>query len=100
MTLDMLLVFASALFGVGVYGALGQSSVVMIMMGLEMMINGAIVAALSFWYFLAPASPEGPIFAIIAFTVMAIEAAMGFGVIFALFRCNVGLVEEAQELKG
>jgi NAD(P)H-quinone oxidoreductase subunit 4L len=100
MTLESLLVFASALFGVGVYGALGQSSVVMVMMGLEMMINGAIVAALSLWFFLAPASPEGPIFAIIAFTVMAIEAAMGYGVLFSLYRCNVGLVDNADELKG
>jgi NAD(P)H-quinone oxidoreductase subunit 4L len=99
-TLDAVLLLGAALVGVGVYGALSQKSVVMIMMGLELIINGAIVMAVAIWFFLSPNRPEGPIFAIVAFTVMAIEAAMGYGVLFSMFRCNRGLVDEGGDLRG
>ncbi|MGV7513088.1 NADH-quinone oxidoreductase subunit K, partial [Mycobacterium kansasii] len=39
MTLDTVLLVAAALFAVGLYGALSQQVVVMVMMGLELMIN-------------------------------------------------------------
>ena len=44
MTCELLLVLAAGLFGVGLFGALSQQSIVMIMMGLELMVNGIIVA--------------------------------------------------------
>jgi len=47
LSLDALLVVAAALFGIGLYGALSQQSFVMLMMSLELMINGAILAAIS-----------------------------------------------------
>ena len=45
MTLEAVLVVAAALFAVGLYGALSQQVVVMVMMGLELMINGVLLAA-------------------------------------------------------
>src|SRR5919106_1154711 len=45
MNLDSLLIVAAAIFGIGLYGALSQQSFVMLMMGLELMINSAIAAA-------------------------------------------------------
>ena len=55
MTLQALLIVASALFCVGLFGALSQQVVVMVMMGLELMINGVILAGGAFWWFLSPA---------------------------------------------
>ena len=60
----------AALFGIGVYGALSQQSFVMIMMGLELMINGAILAAVAFWAYSAGGSPKGGMLAIVFMTVM------------------------------
>src|SRR5699024_3757177 len=51
MTLEGVLVIAAALFAVGLYGALSQQVVVMVMMGLELMINGVLLAAAGFWWF-------------------------------------------------
>ena len=60
MTLEAVLVVAAALFAVGLYGALSQQVVVMVMMGLELMINGVLLAAAGFWWFLAP-DPSGQV---------------------------------------
>jgi len=95
------LVTGAALFGVGVYGALSQTNLVMIMMGVELILAGAMVNLLAFWRYLHPDNPAGQMFVLIIMTVMAIEMAVGFGVAIARFRA-IGSVEmeEATELKG
>lgn len=101
MMLETVLILGAALFSIGLYGALTQQSIVMLMMGLELMINGVIVTIVAFWFFLSPAEPDGLIFSIMAMLVMAIEAAMGFAVVIAIFRArDVDVVDKARELKG
>ena len=101
MTLQVLLVFAAALFGIGVYGALSQQSFVMIMMGLELMLNGAIVAIVALWVMAAGGSPKGQLLAVVALTVMAVEAAVGFAVITAVYRARkADITEKLKRLRG
>ncbi|MEV4471255.1 NADH-quinone oxidoreductase subunit NuoK [Nonomuraea rubra] len=101
MSLEAFLVLAAALFAVGLYGALSQQSIVMLMMGLELMINGLIVAGGAFWYYLAPQNADGQVLVLVAVTVMALEMAMGFAVVTALFRAReVDMTDDAQDLKG
>ncbi|TDB70805.1 NADH-quinone oxidoreductase subunit NuoK [Actinomadura sp. KC216] len=101
MTLEAFLLLAAALFCVGLFGALTQQSIVMVMMGLELMINGVIVAAAGFWYRVSPESADGQVLVLLAVTVMALEMAMGFAVVTALFRArDVDLTDEAGDLKG
>lgn len=101
MTLHAFLLLAAALFSVGLYGALSQQSIVMLMMGLELMINGVIVAAAAFWYYVAPQTADGQVLVLVAVTVMALEMAMGFAVVTALFRSrDVDTTDEAGDLKG
>lgn len=101
MTLQALLVVAAALFGIGVYGALSQQSFVMIMMGLELMLNGAILAAVALWATAAGGSPKGQLLAVVAMTVMAVEAAAGFAVITAVYRTRkADITEKLKRLRG
>ncbi|TDC52197.1 NADH-quinone oxidoreductase subunit NuoK [Actinomadura sp. KC345] len=101
MTLEAFLLLAAALFCVGMFGALSQQSIVMLMMGLELMINGIIVAAAGFWYRVSPGSADGQVLVLVAITVMALEMAMGFAVVTALFRArDVDLTDDAGDLKG
>jgi NAD(P)H-quinone oxidoreductase subunit 4L len=101
MTLELFLLLAAALFAIGLYGALSQQSIVMLMMGLELMLNGVIVAAAAFWYFVAPASADGQVLIIVAITVMALEMAVGFAVVTAIFRArDVDMTDMAADLKG
>ncbi|MFC6706593.1 NADH-quinone oxidoreductase subunit NuoK [Flexivirga alba] len=100
MTLQLFLLLAAALFAIGVFGALSQQSVVMVMMGLELMVNAVIVAAAAFWYFLAPAAPDGQVLLLVVISAMTVEMAMGFAVVTLLFRASdVDMTDMAAELK-
>lgn len=101
MTIEALLVVAAALFGLGVYGALSQQSFVMIMMGLELMVNGALLAAVAFWSKTAGGSPKGQMLAVVLLTVMAIEATIGFALVTNIYRIRkADLTEKLKRLKG
>ncbi|MFD0906051.1 NADH-quinone oxidoreductase subunit NuoK [Actinomadura sediminis] len=101
MNLELFLLLAAALFSVGLYGALSQQSIVMLMMGLELMINAVLVAGAAFWFYVAPGTADGQVLVLVAVTVMALEMAMGFAVVTALFRArDVDVTDSAEDLKG
>lgn len=100
MSLQLFLLLAAGLFSIGLYGALSQQSIVMVMMGLELMLNGVVVGAAAFWRYVAPAG-GGQVVIVAAITAMAIEMAMGFAVTTAIFRArDVDLTDMADELAG
>ena len=101
MTLASVLIVAAGLIGIGLYGALSQQSFVMLMMGLELMLNGALLAIIGFWSLALGGMPEGQLLAIIVMAVMAVEMAVGFGIAIARFRSRGSVeMEEARELRG
>lgn len=101
MSLQLFLLLASGLIGVGLYGALSQQSVVMVMMGLELMLNGVIVAAAALWYFLLPAAPAGQVLVLVVIAAMTLDMAIGFAVTTLLYRgANVDMTDMAAELHG
>lgn len=101
MTLELFLLVAAGLFCVGLFGALSQQSIVMLMMGLELMANGVLLAAGAFWWFVSPTALDGQVLLLVVLVVMAVEMAMGFGVTSAIFRArDVDLTDSAADLKG
>lgn len=101
MTIQALLVLAAALFGIGVYGALSQQSFVMIMMGLELMLNGAILAAVALWERSAAGTPKGQLLAVVLMAVMAVEAAVGFALVANVYRIRkADITEKLKALRG
>lgn len=100
MTLDTVLVVSAALFSVGLYGALSQQVVVMVMMGLELMLNGVILAAAGLWWFLAPA-PDGQVLLLVVIAAMTVEMTMGFAVATLLHRSRESdMTDMATDLAG
>src|SRR3546814_9216176 len=77
MTLAAVLIVSAALVGIGIYGTLSQQSFVMLMMGLELMLNGVLLAVIGFWSFGLGGAPEGQLLAIVVMAVMAVEMAIG-----------------------
>jgi NAD(P)H-quinone oxidoreductase subunit 4L len=101
MSLQLFLLLAAALFAIGVYGALSQQSIVMIIMGLELMLGAVILAAGAFWHFLAPTGAGGQAIVVVVVVAMAVEMAMGFAVTTAIFRArDVDMSDDAKDLKG
>ena len=101
MTLQAVIVVAAAIFGIGVYGALSQQSFVMIMMGLELMLNGTILAGGTMWALTTGGSPKGQMLVVVLMTVMAVEAAMGFALVIGIYRVRrADITEKLRRLKG
>ncbi len=86
MTLIIVLLGAAALIGIGLYGALSQQSFVMLMMGLELMLNGALLAIMGFWSLGIGGPPDAQLLAIVVMAVMAVEMAIGFALVVAVYR--------------
>ncbi len=101
MTLDAVLVVAAALFSVGLYGALSQQTFVMIMMGIELMLNAAMLAAVTMWSLTTGGAPKGQLLTIIIMTVMAVEAAIGFALVIGIYRIRkADMTEKLKRLRG
>ncbi len=100
MTLQGVLLVAVALFSVGIYGAISQQVLVMVMMGLELMINGVILAAGALWWFLSP-TPTGQVLLMVVLAAMTVEMAMGFAVATLVHRHrNSDMTDSATDLAG
>lgn len=95
MTLAAVLIVSAGLIGIGLYGALSQQSFVMLMMGLELMLNGVLLGAVGFWSFALGGAPKMQLFAIIIMAVMAVEMAVGFALVVAVFRKRQADVTES-----
>lgn len=99
--LSVALSIGAGLFAVGLYGALSQTNLVMIMMGIELILAAALVNLVAFWRYLHPDAMSGQMFVLIVMTVMAVEMAVGFGIAIARFRSRGSVeMEEARGLKG
>ncbi len=83
-TLQHYLVLASALFAIGAAGAVLRRNILVIFMSIEIMFGAACLAILAFarWNLL----PDGKAAVLFIITVMAAEAAVGLGLVVALFR--------------
>lgn len=101
MMLQIVLTVAAALVGVGLFGALSQQSIVMVMMGLELALNGVLLGGAAAWYFLHPSVADAQVLVIVLLVVMAVEMAMGFAATIAIYRARqVDMVDMADELSG
>ncbi len=101
MSLEAILIVAAALFAIGLYGALSQQSFVMLMMGLELMINGGLLALVALWSRTAGGNPQGQMLAILFMAAMAIEMAIGFALVAAVYRARqADLTEGIGSLRG
>ncbi len=101
MTIVTVLLLAAALIGLGVWGVVSQQTFVMVMMGFELAINGVMLAAAGVWRFTAAGEPRGQVLVIVAMFVMAIEAAIGFALVVAVYRARqVDMTEGLDRMKG
>jgi NADH-quinone oxidoreductase subunit K len=99
--LEAVLTVAAALFCIGLFGALSRRNTVSILMGVELMLNAVVINLIAFWRYLEPANTSGLIFAIIAITVAAAEAAVGLAMVIAAYRTRLTInADEIDTLKG
>ncbi len=92
------LVLSAALLLIGTLGVLLRRNVVVIMMSIELILNAVNVNLIAFSEHLK--TLNGQIFAIFVITVAVAEAAIGLGILIALFRNKeTVLIDEIDILK-
>ena len=100
--LQVCLLVSSALFAVGLAGALSRSNAILVLLGVELMLNAGCLNFIAFWrYGPDPGAATGIIFVLFAIAIAAAEAAVGFALVIAIHRHQRNIrLEEAARLKG
>jgi len=81
------LLVSALLFSIGLVGALTRRNSVLVLVGIELMLNAANLNFIAFWrYGPNPAALTGIMFAIFAIGVAAAEAAVGLALIISIYR--------------
>ena len=90
---------SAVVFIVGVAGFLMRRNIIIMFMSIELMMNAVNISLVSFSHYLQDMKGQVMVFFVIA--VAAAEAAIGLGIIIALFRNKANVhVDEANEMKG
>ena len=93
------LVLSSIVFTIGVIGVLTRRNVIIILMSIELMLNSVNLNLIAFSNHLQNLS--GQVFAVFVITVAAAEAAVGLGIVIALFANKETVnVDEIDLMKG
>lgn len=101
MTLETWLLFALAVFCLGIYCVLGRRNLIVILIGIELMLNAASVNFMAVNYFLAPDPAVGQIIVLFIIGLAAAEAAIALSIILAVYRQRKSIdVTNLHELKG
>lgn len=81
------LLISSMLFAVGLAGALTRRNAILVLVGIELMLNAANLNFVAFWRF-GPHSEAltGMVFVLFSIAVAAAEAAVGLALILAVYR--------------
>jgi len=100
--LQLCLLFSSLLFCVGLIGALSRSNTILVLLGIELMLNAANLNFIAFWrYGPHPEMATGVLFVIFSIAVAAAEAAVGLALVIAIYRHRKSVkLQEAAALKG
>lgn len=96
------LILSALLFAIGLAGALTRRNAILVLIGIELMLNAANLNFIAFWRFGAhPEAITGIMFVIFSIGVAAAEAAVGLALIIAIYRhYKTTNLEAMDSLKG
>ena len=100
--LSAYLILSSLLFSIGLAGALTRRNAIIVLIGIELMLNAANLNFIAFWRFSEhPETVTGIMFVIFSIGVAAAEAAVGLALIISIYRhYKTTNVDEMNSLKG
>ncbi len=78
------LALSAAMFMIGAFGAVSRRNLLIVLMSIELMLNGVNIALVAFAYHWQ--NIEGHVFVLMVMGVAAAEVAVGLALIIALFR--------------
>ena len=98
--LSWYLIFAAALFSIGLFGVLARRNAVAILLGIELMLNAVNINLAAFCRYENVMHKAGQVFAIIVFAVAAAEVAVGLALVISVYRRrNTVVADEIDMMK-
>jgi NADH:ubiquinone oxidoreductase subunit K len=98
--LEHILVIAAALFSLGLYTVLARRNGVMVLMGIELMLNAVNLNFVAFSAYRDPQAFTGQIFAVFVVVVAVAEVGLALAIILRLFRLRATAdLDEARDMK-
>ena len=96
------LILSALLFCIGLGGALARRNAILVLIGIELMLNAANLNFIAFWRFSPNAEAlHGVMFVIFSIAIAAAEAAVGLALIIAIYRhYKTTNVDEVDSMKG
>ena len=96
------LLLSAVLFCIGLAGAVTRRNAIVVLIGIELMLNAANLNFIAFWrYGPNPEALQGVTFAIFSIAIAAAEAAVGLALIIAIHRhYRTTNVDEVEGMKG
>ena len=96
------LLVAALVFAIGLAGALTRRNAILVLIGVELMLNAANLNFVAFWrYGPHPEALTGMMFAVFSIAVAAAEAAVGLGLVIAIYRhARTADLDEINRMKG
>ena len=96
------LILSALIFAVGLAGAVTRRNAILVLIGIELMLNAANLNFIAFWRYGAhPEAITGMMFVIFSIGVAAAEAAVGLALIIAIYRhYQTTNLDQMDSLKG
>jgi NADH:ubiquinone oxidoreductase subunit K len=96
------LVLSTLLFCIGLAGALTRRNAILVLLGIELMLNAANLNFIAFWrYSSDPVALTGIMFVIFSIAIAAAEAAVGLALIISIYsHYKTVNLDKVDELKG
>jgi NADH:ubiquinone oxidoreductase subunit K len=100
--LQSYLLLSALLFAIGLAGAVTRRNAILVLIGIELMLNAANLNFIAFWRFGPnPEALTGVMFVIFSIAIAAAEAAVGLALIIAIYRHYKTVnLDEVKNLKG
>jgi len=100
--LSFCLLVSAFLFATGFAGAVTRRHAILVLVGIELMLNAANLNLIAFWRFGPnPQAMTGIIFVLFSMALAAAEAAVGLALVIAIYRHKrTSNLDEVKELRG
>lgn len=100
MQLDYILFLGAFLFCAGLYVVVTRKNAIMVLIGIELMLNAANINLVAFSSF-DPIALQGQIFSIFVITIAAAEAAVGLSIVVKVYQhFQTADLDKINDLKG
>ena len=98
--LESYLLVSAALFGIGAFGFMARRNAILMLISIELMLNGVNLSLIAFGAFSPPVRDGSAIFALMVMAVAAAEATVGLALVIAIIRTRkTPEVDEYADLK-